>query len=204
MSRPNLKIFNLVEVRFNFEAKITDELSKRLEAFPADRDGDYVFFDSYKSERIGHIANAVVSLLNKSENGFGFSFLYRLGRGGRLRKDLPRISDLFEVISAIRERVEYDCLLRFQFGRRLKPKTLIDLPLKVTGQENVPFNEIRGVHFVKREKGEVKYDVILDLFDGGGLMNTVLFKHKDKIDESVVGKIIQNGLEISKSFASRE
>lgn len=203
MSSPNLKIFDLEEVRFSFEAKLTEELLKRMESFPADKDGDYMFFDSYKSERIGHIATALVSLLNKGEKEFGFSFIYRIGRGGHLHKTSLRISELFEIISDIREPVEFDCLLRFQFGRRSKPKTLINLPLRVTGQQNVPFNEICGVHFVKREGGKVKYEVILDFSDEDGLMDTVVFKHTDKISESVVEKIIQNGLGISESFASK-
>lgn len=205
MVRINLKSFDISALRINFEASLPEDLLEIMGSVcPPDEDGDFVFVDSYKVEGVGHAASAIVSELKKGAKEFGFEFMYRVRRGGRLGKDVPRTSQLLEILSAIKEPVWFNCLLRFIFGKRSKTNTLINLPIKVTAQPNAPFNEIHGIHFVKLEKKELEYEVILDLLDEGGLMETVIFRHRNRISESTIEKIVRKAVEISNSFVSKE
>jgi hypothetical protein len=203
MLTQNLKKFNITEVRVSFKAKLTEELLGKLKSFTPDEEGDYVFIERYKSEGVGHVATALVSL-NEDNTEFSCRLLYRVRKGGRSRKSIPGISQLLDIVSAIQERVEFSCLLRFTFSKRTKTSMLINLPLKVTDKINAPFSEIYGAHFVKREGKQVKYEVILDFSEESGMLGTFVFETKDRISESVVEKIIQKGVGISKIFVSKE
>ena len=205
MVKENLKSHNIDELRFNFKIKPSEKLVREMgNACSPDEEGDYVFLDSYKVEGVGHVASAVVSELEGGVRDFLFRFRYAVARGGRLKKSVPRVDSLLEILSVIEEPVQFNCLLRFLFGKRSKSKTFINLPIKFTRQSNAPFNEIHGVHLVKLEEKEINYEVILDLVDEGGFMETVIFGNRMKISESVVEKIIRKGIRISKSFVTEE
>lgn len=202
--RANLKSFCIDQIRFNFEVKLSEELIEKIRNICSpDEDGDYVFFDYYRVESVGHVASAVVSQLKGDVEKFGVSFLYMLGKGGGFIKGAPKISSLLEVLSVVEEPVLVNCFLRFKFGKRSKVKGIVNLPVKISSQPNALFDEIHGVHFVKFEGGETKYEVILDIIEGGVLMQTVMFGNNIRISESSVGHVLRTGLEISRRFVSK-
>ena len=61
------------------------------------------------------------------------------------------VSKLFEIISYIKEEITVMCTLRLSFGRPRKYKTIISLPIKITDMPKAIYDEIHGMHFVKRE-----------------------------------------------------
>lgn len=203
--KTNLKLLRIDLIRFNFKVKLSEELIEKIRSVcPPDEDGDCAFYDYYRVENVGHVAYAVVSQLKGNVGEYGFSFLYTCGKRGRLLKDSPKISSLLEVVSVIADPVLFNCLVRFTFSKRSKIRGFVNLPMKVSAQPNALFNEIHGAHFVKLEDGETKYEVILDIIEGGALMQTVMFENKIRISESGVGHILRTSLEISGRFVSKE
>jgi len=203
MKQVNLKEFNIEEVRFTFWTSLTDDLLERIQGVVApDKDGDYVFMESYKIGNVGHFVIAVVSKL-KGEG------MYRIGvvceKGGRrLRKGTASVSKLLEIMSSIKEEIRAMCVLSLSFGRRKKYKTIISLPIKITDMPKTLYDEIRGVHFAKREGKGLKYDVIVDVERDGTLIGLINFIKLINIRESVLEDIIQEGIEISDGFILRE
>lgn len=204
MKQVNLKEFNITELDFTFWTNLTDDLLEKIgSVVDQDEDGDYIFVDSYKKDNVGHIAIAGV-LKPKGEGKYRIRCRCELGRGGRLGTGVVRISKLFEIISSIEEKVMVNSVLKLSFGRRKKHKTIISLPIKITDMPKTLYDEIHGVHFVKREGKSFKYEVILDLEENGALLETIIFKKLRNINASIIEDIIQQGIEISDDFVLRE
>jgi hypothetical protein len=204
MKQVNFKEFNLTELSFVFRTNLTDDLLEKIQGVVApDEDGDYIFLDSYKIDNVGHIATAMV-LKSKGEGKYEIRYGCQIGKGGRLGKGVVSVSKLFEIISSIKEKMMVTSMLRLSFGRRQKHKTIISLPIKITDMSETLYNEIHGVHFVKREGKSFKYEVILDLEENGALISTIIYKKLRNIEVSIVEDIIQQGIEISNGFILRE
>jgi hypothetical protein len=203
MKQVNLKEFNIEEVRFTVWTSLTDDLLEKIQSVVApDKDGDYVFMESYKIGNVGHFVFAMVSEL-KGEG------IYRIGvicekRGRRLRKGIASVSKLLEIISSIKEEMRVMCVLSLSFGRRKKYKTIISLPIKITDMPKTLYNEIHGFHFAKREGKDLKYDVVVDIERDGTLIELINFIKVINIKESILEDIIQEGIEISDGFIVRE
>ncbi len=203
MLRPDLKKYSISEIRLYFKAKITENLQSKIKTYHPDRDGDYVFFDSYKYAATGYVSSAVLSL-SENTGEFNCTMTFIVKNGGRLNKHVPRTGDILEALCSVGESINFDCLLRFAFGKRPKPSIVINLPLKVTSQDNALFNDIYGIHFAKRNADIIEYEVILDYSDDDGLVETTVFKHISKFSASILDEIMQRGMGISKKFASKE
>ncbi len=204
MKQVNLKELNIIELDFTFWTNLTDDLLEKIGNVVAqDEDGDYIVVDSYKEDNVGHIV--VVGVLKpKGEGKYRVRCRCELGRGRGLRKDVVRTSKLFEIMSSIKETMMVNSTLKLSFGRRKKHKTIISLPIKITDMPKTLYDEIHGVHFVKREGKSLKYEVILDLEENGALRETVIFKKLRNINASIIEDIIQQGIEISDGFVLRE
>ena len=204
MKQVNLKEFNITELDFMFWANLTDDLLEKIRSVVApDEDGDYIFIESYKIDNVGHIATAMVSK-SKGEGKYRIRYRCEIGKGGRLGKGVVSVSKLFEIISSIEEKMMVRSRLRLSFGRRQKHKTIISFPIKITDMPKTLYDEIHGIHFVKREGKSFKYEVILDLEENGALMEVIIYKKLTNIKESIVEDIIQQGIEISDGFVLRE
>ena len=204
MKQVNLKEFNITEMNFMFWISLTDDLLEKIRSVVApDEDGDYVFFDSYKVNNVGHITGAMVSK-SKGEWRYRVQGMCEIGKGGRLGKGAVSVSRLFEIISSIEDKALVLSRLKLSFGRRKKYRTIISLPVKITNMLKMPYNEIGGIRFVKREGNSIKYEVVLDIEINGALNETIIYKELRNIKESMIEDIIQQGIEISDSFVLRE
>jgi len=204
MKQVNLKEFNITELDFMFWINLTDDLLKKIQSVATpDEDGDYVFVDSYKIDNVGHIKGAVVSK-SKSEWRYKVQGICEIKKGGRLGKGTVSVSRLFEILSPIEEETLVFSRLKLSFSRRQKYKTIMRLPIKVTNIPKMPYDEIHGIRFVKREGDSNKYEVILDLGTKGALTETIIYQERRKIKESIVEDMIKQGIEISDNFILRE
>ena len=203
MKQVNLKEFNIEEVRFTFWTSLTDDLLEKIRGVVApDKDGDYVFMESYKIGNVGHFVVAVVSEL-KGEGMYRIGVLCEKRSGGRLKKGTASVSKLLEIISSIKEEKRTICVLSLLFGKRKKYKTIISLPIKITDMPKTLYNEIRGFHFAKREGKGLKYDMVVDVERDGTLIGLLNFIRVTNIKESILEDIIQEGMEISDGFILR-
>jgi len=199
--QPNLKLRNATLLRFSTTLSLSGDLvSKIQDSSHPDKDGDSIFLDSYK----GHRALSVVRGINKDIRDFETEFVYQTARGGRLSKSLPRIEQLINVLSLVKEELNFECLVSFTFGKSLHPRPIISLPMNYIEVPNKPFDEIQGLHLVKLDGGETKYDVFLEAPTQGVLVENIAFKYQSKVDRSLADKILQEGNTISDKFVSKE
>jgi len=199
--QPNLKSSNAVSLEFSATLPLSSDLvSKIRDASRPDKDGDSVFFDSYK----GHRTLAVVNGIDKDATEYEVEFTYAARSGGRLAKHFPRIEQLVDILSCMREQVSFECRVAFTFGRSLRPKSIIGLPMKYIEAPDMPFDRIQGLHLVKLDNNETKYDVFLEAPTQGVLMETVIFKHMSAVDESLSHRILTEAESISNRFVFKE
>ena len=199
--QPNLKSHYANSLEFSTTLLFPSDLvSKIQDSSSPDEDGDSVFFDSYK----GHRALAVVKRINKDTQNFKVEFTYEAVSGGKLRKKMPRIGQLIEILSSLREQVLFDCRVSFTFGKRLRPRPIISLPMKYIEAPNMPFDRIQGLHLVKLDGEETRYDVFLEAPTQGTLMENVIFKYSSAIDKSLASKTLAEAESISDRFDSKE
>lgn len=201
----SLKSLSISELRFMFRLTLSKEIISLVgEASPPDEDGENVFLDSYKVDNVGHIAIAVVSKVKKGEDVYNIDCRCQLARGGRLRKETPKISRLIEILSDVKESQSFHCLVRFTYGKRAKFKPIVKLPMIITNKTKAPFNEIHGIHFAKVKGNKLENEAILDLLEGGGYNETVIFGYKSKISVSIVEDIVKKAKGISDNFVYTE
>ena len=204
MKQVNLKESNITEVYFTFWTSLTDDLLEKIRSVVApDEDDNYMFMDSYKIDNVSHVVAAMVSK-SKGEGRYRIRCLCKIGRGGRLGKGVVSVGKLFEIISCINERTLVVGGVKLSFGRRQKYKAIISLPIKITNMPKMPYDEIYGMRFVKREGKIIKYDVILDFEPNGVLKETIAYRKLVNIKESIIEDMLQQGIEISDSFVLRE
>lgn len=204
MKQVNLRESNIEELSFTFWPNLTDDLLEKIRSVVApDKDGDYLFMESYKIGNVGHFVGAVITKL-KVEGSYRIRVLCEIGGGRGLGKGVVSVSKLFEIISSIKEELAGICMLKLSFGRRKKYKKIISLPLKITDMPKALYDEIRGIHFTKNEGKVFKYDVILDLEPDGALKETITYRKMININESILEDIIREGIEISDGFVLSE
>jgi len=199
--RPNLKVYDITDLYLSFTLPLSDDvIAKIRKASPLDDEGDSLFLDSYKVGINSHKAWAWILGVDKDATSTRVQLNYELGKGGRLRKSLPRISELFDILSLIEEEATIDCQVNFRFEKRRKVRPIIPLPMKLMESPDMPFDEIDMLHVVKREGERTKYGVLLGLLAGGILRETVYFDHHARIQKSLVNDIIEEAASISNRF----
>lgn len=203
--KPNLKSRYATSLEFSTDLALTGELiSKIRNISPPDKDGDSLFADSYNGHRAFVWVIEVDKALDKDIRKFRIEFNYEARGGGKLGASMPRIEQLIEILSSISERVDIDCRVAFTFRKRLKAKPIISLPMKYFEFPNMPFDRIQGLHLVKLDGKETKYDVILEAPAQGIVIENIFFKYTSEIDKSLAGKILEQAAAISDNFVSKE
>lgn len=203
--KPDFKSLSIVEIDLSAKVVLTDTIIEQIRiASPPDKDGDSIFYDYYKVENNVHVGWSVISSPAKDNKTCRFALYYQLGGFGRHKKNMPSISQALKILSSVNDPVELGCLSRFEFGKRYKAKTILSLPLILSESPNLPFDEIRGLHFSKVEERRSEYDIILDRDRDGRLTETVAFRHTTKIGDALVEDIISKAVEISTKFVFKE
>jgi len=198
--QPNLKVYNVTSLEFKTKSIFNDDLISQIRTIAGpDEDGDSFFADVYK----GHRAFVRVRELDKDIRRFEIEFTYLALGGRRLPKSIPRIEQLIETLASIQEPMVFDCEVSFMFGKSLRPRCIISLPMKYIEAPNMPFDRIQGLHLVKLDD-QIKYDIFLEAPAKGILMANILFKYTSRVDESLAGKILVEAEAIANRFVIKE
>jgi len=188
-------------LEFSSTIPLSDEqISKIRDAANPDKDGDSSFFDLYQ----GHRTLAIVREAEEKTQEYKIEFTYVARTARKLSKHTPRISKLVEVLCSLKEQPNFECSVIFEFGRKLRPKSIISLPMKYIEAPNMPFDRIQGLHLVKLNGNETKYDVFLEAPSKGILYENVEFNYVSSFDESLPDKILTKAKSISDKIVFRE
>lgn len=198
--QPKLKSRNAMSLEFSTTIPLSDEqILKIRKTSEPDEDGDSVFLDSYE----GHRAAAIVKSAQKDTPKYEIDFVYQAKSGGRLSKNLARIKQLADIISSVKEQLNFECVIAFTFGRSFHPKPIISLPMKYIEAPNMPFDRIQGLHLVKLEGNKTKYEIFLEAPTRGILFENVQFNYLSSFDESLPEKILTEAESISSNIVFR-
>ena len=191
---------------FSTELYLNDDVVNAIhEVSSPDEDGDSVFFDSYALQGHGHGVIAWVVSLPENKGGFRISFNYTPGKVEQLPKKVPKVAQLIDILSNLKEKVAFDCSATFQFSKRervLSP--VVTLPIRISPAETLPFDEVRGLRFVKLEGNKILYSVILDLTSEGALNQSIGFSHPSNFSTNLADDILRKSTDISRMFVSSE
>lgn len=196
--------FSINEIELSSEVELTEDLIQQIRtASPADKDNDSTFYDVYKVEKNGYYGWMAISIAEDSKT-CNLSLHYESGRARKLTKQVPSVNQALGILSKISEPIELSCSLTFEFAKRDRVKTVLNLPLVLTESPKLPFNEIRGLHLSKSEGRISKCDVILDRRQDGSLTEILIFRHTGNINASLLDDIVSRAREISGSFVFKE
>ncbi len=197
----NLKAHNATDLEFSAKITLTADLIAEIHKLSSpDSDGDSPFFESYENHR------ALVWVSKTDEKTFqsNISFKYEAKKGGRLGKKLPRISQLIDLLSPIDQQLTFECEASFLFSKKLRAKSIVHLPEKSLELPDMPFDRIQGMHLVKLDGSETKYDVFLETPTQGVIFENIMFKYSSKIENNLASNILVEALRISDKFIVKE
>jgi hypothetical protein len=199
--QPKLRSCNAIVLEFSSTIPLSDEqISKIRDVAHPDKDGDSSFFDLYQ----GHRTLAIVREAEEKIQEYKIEFTYVARTARKLSKRTPRISQLVKILCLVKEQLNFECSVIFEFGRKLRPKSIISLPMKYIEAPNMPFDRIQGLHLVKLNGNETKYDVFLEAPSKGILYENVEFNYVSSFDESLPDKILTKAKSISDKVVFRE
>jgi len=197
----NLKAHNATNLEFSSKITLTADLIAEIHRISSpDDDGDSPFFDLYENHR------ALVLVKKADEKTFqsDIEFLYQARKGRKLSKKLPRISQLIDLLSPISQQLTFECIASFLFSKKLRAKSILHLPQKTLDLPDMPFDRIQGMHLVKLDGSETKYDVFLEVPTQGVIMENIVFKYSSKIDSNLANNILVEAVKISDKFVVKE
>lgn len=196
----NLRSKNIFELRFSTIFQLSDDLIKNIrEASPPNDSGNSAFVEIYSRHR----AWAWVYVQNEEEKRYRLALNYEAS-SRRLPRGYPRIGQLITMLHEIKEKYIFGCTATFSYGKKLRPKSIISLPMKYIEAPNMPFDRIQGLHLVKFEGSEIKHEAYLEAPSAGILLMSINFKYKCKIDELLLDKIASEAMSISDMFVFKE
>lgn len=197
----NLKAHNAESLEFKAKITLTADLIANIHKISApDDDGDSPFLDSYENHR------AIVWVKKADEKTFQseIEFVYQARKGGRLRKKIPRVSQLINLLVPIDQKLTFECEASFLFRKRARAKSTYPLPQRSLDLPDMPFDRIQGMHFVKLNGLETKYDVFLEIPTRGVIIENIVFKYSSKVNSNLANNILVEALNISKKFVVKE
>jgi len=165
-----------------------------------DSEGDSPFLDSYENHR----AMAWVKKADEKTFQSSIEFTYQAQKGGRLSKKFPRISQLIDLLSPTSQQLTFECEASFLFSKKLRVKSIVHLPQKPLELPDMPFDRIQGMHLVKIDGSETKYDVFLEVPTQGVVIENIVFKYLSEINNNLANSILNKAVEISNMFVFKE
>jgi hypothetical protein len=197
----NLKAHNSTELEFSTKLTLPQDVIENIHSIsPPDNDGDSPFFYFYENHR----SLAFVEKVDKKTLKSNIGFLYQTKRGRVPKRKLPQIPQLIELLTTIKQQFTFDCTVSFTFSRKLHAKPIIQLPQKYFELPNMPFDRIQGMHLVKLNGSETKYDVFLESPTQGVIVENIIYKYTTGIDNNLASKIFAEATDISDKFIYRE
>ena len=198
--RPNLKSSHALNLGFRAIVTLSDsQISKIAALSKPDPEGDHFFADVYDGHRAWVWVMKPTKHISEGMRESRISFDFEALRGGKLKKDAPRIDQIVEVFSSTPDSIDFQCQVRFDFNRRLKPKSIFGLPIKPPELLNLPFDRISGLHVSKLDGKKTIYDVLLEVGDGAIVEQIMMFYHS-VIDDSLADRILEEAKSISSKF----
>jgi len=192
---------DLQDVRITADVEVPKSLLDKVAGLCVpDEEGDCLFGELYKLDGNNVTLTALVEGVKKGGTKNSITFVCRKTKSKRLSIDFIRTSKLIDILADYDKKVIFDCFIRLQFARRYRAKSIVHLPINITDLNNSPFNEIHGVHFVKKRGKEYEYEVILDLLENGKLQENILFKYNAKIKKGMLNEIYDIAKNISERF----
>lgn len=199
--KPDLVSANAVSLSFVTKLHLNDDLVNMIhEISPPDEDGDSSFLDSYVQQRHGHGVIAWVISPAENKGDFRASFTYAPARYERRPKKEPKVAQLIDILSNLKQEVAFDCSVTFQFSRREHVSPVFILPIRTSCAKTLPFDEIRGMRFVKLEGNKILYSVILDLTSEGALHQNIGFSYPSNFSMTLTDNILHKAIDISRKF----
>jgi hypothetical protein len=204
--RPSLKSICVQKLSLYIDLILNDDqIAQIRKVAEPDKDGDSNFRDTYIIDRARHRAWAWVVERDKKERKFEIQIYYEPKGGGRLHRNLPRVSQLIDILSSNKEELDINCQADFEFLRRYRAKPIINLPIRCLNLPNMPFDEISGLSFVKRGIGQQEeYTVVLGMSGRGVFWEIIFFNYRSRIHETIVDDIVSQAKRISDCFIVKE
>jgi hypothetical protein len=197
----NLKSHNLTDLSFWTKITLTEHLAAEIaKVSKPDSEGDYGFHESYEKHR------ALAWVFKPDDKTFisDVGFMYEVRKGGKKAKSKSSVSKLISLLSTLDLQLTFDCRAAFQFSKKQRVKSIVPLPQKPLDLPNVPFDRIQGMHLVKLDGTEIKYDVFLESQTRGSLAENILFKHSAKFNNNLANSILKRAVEISDKFILKD
>jgi hypothetical protein len=195
----NLKANNINSLVFSTKISLSPELKEQIaKVSPPSEDGDNDFWDSYKNYR----CVAWISKADEKTSQSEIVFVYEPGGWGRLRKIDARVNQLTELLSPLGQ-FTFKCRVQFMFNKRLHVKSILHLPDKYLNIPNMPFDRIQGMHLVKLNGSEIKYEVYLEAPAEGVIGENILFNYTAPINVNLANSIFNEAITISDKFIIR-
>lgn len=203
--KPDLVSVNAVALNFSTKLHLNDDVVNAIhKVSPPDEDGDSSFLDSYALRRHGHGVVAWVISPAEDTEDFRISFNYAPTKYKQLPKKVSKVAQLIDILLNLKQKVAFDCSATFQFSRREHISPVVILPIRISRTKTLPFDEVRGLRFVKLEGNKILYSVILDLTPEGALHQNIGFSYPSNFSMTLADNILHEATDISRKFTSRE
>jgi len=180
-----------------------DALTSLSQISKQEKAGFYVFHGEQQETKTKFVAFAFLTPPKKSGDNYKLEIRCEPGKLSKSQKGTTNVEPLIKFLSALNQQVALECRLHFKFKNK-KVKTIISLPLKLTEVEDSPFQEIQGLHLVKRNKDSIAYEVIMDLVTESILLETVFFNKVGIFNQSLIDDALALGEVYSKAVVIRE
>lgn len=180
-----------------------------LEAPTVERaEGAMRFVETYRRSHMFHgaVALAWVPALSQEDRRFHCAFTFGVvgeipeGRAGQpvFPGQGPTVSKFLEVLSQASATYEFECTAQFEYPLAdFKP--ILSLPLRVSSWVELPFDEIDGVRFVKRQGENELYSVIVQVADEA-LVVSVSYEHQEAYSMELPKNILAKAVGLSRRF----
>ncbi|MBM3313043.1 hypothetical protein FJY70_00455 [candidate division WOR-3 bacterium] len=110
-----------------------------------------------------------------------------------------RVEDVLGLLASANQSLVFDCAARF-VEDRARRTTIIPLPLKSDDWKGMPFDDISGFRFRKREADKTVYSVIMEAIDTE-LHVFVAYKWEAPLSVDLAGAVLKAGGDIARKFA---
>ena len=203
---PNLRKYNSTKLEIDTHFPIPKAIGEEIRKLsPPDDDGDSLFVSKHTRHQVWAwmIDETASGNMTDSEEYYNLKYICTLGRSLRIKKS--SIEELFELLSPYLDQVQLKMSVDFVFPKGLKPLPILEIPNKYISLPEMPFDYIRGYHFIKQSHGkELEYDVIVDTNMKGSYFVRLIISNSVSFDNKLIINSINYAETIVKKFITLE